>query len=247
MTLWPAAVAADSAVRAAAWVKLPVFGWHSTMTTLRDVGSRAGTGQYRSCMPELTGPFDTGKLPRIARGAVTVAIARTIDPAHREEFEEWATAILAAVNAAPGSLGGTVLAPAEPGDPYHMVFRFRDALHLRQWERSETRQRFRDSGDRFIVSEKVTVTAGTEEFFDALVDVPKRRSPLGRFFFDLAWVYPVAVFFTLVLAPYIARLDVLSRVLVSSVFIGATGKWATEPVRRWFRRRRMLPQSKVTR
>ena len=157
-------------------------------------------------MPELTGPFETGKLPKIAQGAVTVAIARTIDPALREEFEAWAAEILQAVNAAPGSLGGTVLAPAEPGDPYHMVFRFKDALHLRQWERSETRQRFRESGDRFIVSEKVTVTAGTEEFFDALGDVPKKRSPLGRFFFDLAWVYPVAVLFTLVLAPYIGRL-----------------------------------------
>jgi antibiotic biosynthesis monooxygenase (ABM) superfamily enzyme len=217
------------------------------MTTLEDVGSRDGTGKYRSCMPELTGPFETGKLPKIAQGAVTVAIARTIDPTLREEFEEWAAAILEAVNAAPGSLGGTVLAPAEPGDPYHMVFRFKDALHLRQWERSETRQRFRDTGERFIVSEKVTVTAGTEEFFDALGDVPKKRSPLGRFFFDLAWVYPVAVLFTLVLAPYIGRLDVMSRVLISTCFIGATSKWATEPVRRWFRRRRMLPQGKVTR
>jgi hypothetical protein len=40
---------------------------------------------------------------------------------------------------------------------------------------------------------------------------------------------------------------VLSRVLISTVFIGATSKWATEPVRRWFRRRRMLPQGKVVR
>lgn len=198
-------------------------------------------------MPELTGPFETGKLPKIARGAVTVAISRTVDPAKRDEFESWCREILEAANKAPGSLGGTVLAPAEPGDPYHMVFRFSDVLHLREWERSAERLRLRETGDPLILTEKVTVTAGTEEFFDALGDIPKKRSTFGRFFFDLAWVYPVAVLFSIVLAPYIGRMDVLARVLVSTVFIGATGKWATEPVRRWVRRRRMLPQAKVVR
>lgn len=198
-------------------------------------------------MTELTGPFATGRLPRIAPGTATVTIARTIDPALREEFEAWAREILAAANEAPGSLGGTVLAPAETGDPYHMVFRFVDAVHLRKWEKSDVRQRLRESGEVFIVSEKVTVTSGTEEFFDALVDVPKKRSRAGRFFFDLAWVYPVAVTFTLVLAPSLARLDVWARVLISSTFVGMTSSYATEPVRRWFRRRRMLPQDRTLR
>lgn len=57
----------------------------------------------------------------------------------------------------------------------------------------------------------------------------------------------MAVLFSIVLAPYIGRMDVLARVLISTVFIGATGKWATEPVRRWVRRRRMLPQGKIIR
>ena len=55
---------------------------------------------------------------------------------------------------------------------------------------------------------------------------------------DLAWIYPVALFFTLVLAPYIGRLDVFPRVLVSTAVIGATSKYATEPLRRRWRRRR---------
>lgn len=198
-------------------------------------------------MPELTGPFETGRLPKIAQGAVTVAISRTIDPARRAEFEDWSQEILEAANKAPGSLGGTVLAPAEPGDPYHMVFRFSDVLHLREWERSTERQRLRETGDALILSEKVTVTAGTDQFFDALGDIPKQRSRVGKFVTDLAWIYPVALFFTLVLAPYIGRLDVIPRVLVSTALIGATSKYATEPLRRRWRRRRMLPQDSVTR
>ena len=198
-------------------------------------------------MPELTGPFETGKLPKIAQGAVTVAIARTIDPARREEFEAWSNEILQAAKNAPGSLGGTLLAPAEPGDPYHMIFRFDNVLHLRQWERSPERERFRELGDDYILTEKVTVTAGGDEFFDALSMAHTTQSRLRRFVSDLFWVYPVSLAFTLVVAPYIARLDVLPRVLVSTAFVGATSKLATEPVRRMIRRRRMLPQGEITR
>ena len=128
-----------------------------------------------------------------------------------------------------------------------MVFRFADVLHLREWERSAERQRLRETGDPLILTEKVTVTAGTDQFFDALGDIPKKRSRVGRFVTDLAWIYPVALFFTLVLAPYIGRLDVFPRVLVSTAVIGATSKYATEPLRRRWRRRRMLPQDSVTR
>ena len=41
--------------------------------------------------------------------------------------------------------------------------------------------------------------------------------------------------------------DVFPRVLVSTAVIGATSKYATEPLRRRWRRRRMLPQDSVTR
>ena len=198
-------------------------------------------------MPELTGPFETGKLPKIAQGAVTVAISRTIDPTKTAEFEAWSEEILDAARKAPGSLGGTLLAPAEPGDPYHMVFRFADVLHLRAWERSPEREAFRQRGDEFILTEKVTVTVGTDEFFDALTQGGRPKSRFGRFVSDLFWVYPVALAFTLIVAPYIAKLDVIPRVLVSSAFIGATSKIATEPIRRRLRQRRTLPQGKVTR
>lgn len=150
--------------------------------------------------------------------------------------------MMTAVRAAEGCLGATVLEPAKKNDPYHMVFRFSDALMLRQWERSEVRQQLRERADNLVVSEKVTVTAGSEEFFNALGDVEGHRTKWGKFVADVAWIYPVSLFTAIVLSPYIGKLDVFPRVLVSSVIVGATSKYATGPVRKWLRRRRMLPQ-----
>jgi hypothetical protein len=45
------------------------------------------------------------------------------------------------------------------------------------------------------------------------------------------------------LAPHLAKMAILPRVLVSTALIGATSKYATGPLRKWWRRRRMLPQN----
>lgn len=199
------------------------------------------------CVAELTGNFKTGQLPKIAKGTVTIAIERTPRPDVTREFEQWCDDMLDAVQAAPGCLGATTLRPAKPSDPYQMVCRFVDVLHLRQWEKSDVRQKLRERADDLVESERVTVTAGTEQFFSALSEVDRHRSRLGRFIADVAWVYPVALIFTVWLAPYLAKVDVLWRVLISSALIGATSKYATGPIRRWWRRRRMLPQNMTSR
>lgn len=199
------------------------------------------------CVAELTGNFKTGQLPKIAKGTVTIAIERTPRPDATKEFEQWCDDMLDAVQAAPGCLGATTLRPAKPSDPYQMVFRFVDVLHLRQWEKSDVRQKLRERADDLVESERVTVTAGTEQFFSALGEVDRHRSRLGRFIADVAWVYPVALIFTVWLAPYLAKVDVLWRVLISSALIGATSKYTTSPIRRWWRRRRMLPQNMTSR
>lgn len=172
-----------------------------------------------------------------------MAIERRADPHRRMQFEQWLTEMVEAVQHFEGCLGATVLAPASPSDAHHVVFRFVDALHLRKWERSDIRQSLLEKGDDLFVSEKVTVTAGAGEFFSALAEVQHHRTRFGSFISDVAWVYPVALLFSVVLAPFLARIDVIPRVLISTAVIGATSKYATGPVRRWWRRRHMLPQN----
>lgn len=198
-------------------------------------------------MPDLTGNFETGRLPKIAPGTVTITIARIPKRGHQEEFEQWCSDMHHAVEQAQGCLGATLLRPDRASNTYQMVFRFADVLSLRQWERSEIRHALREQGDLLIESERVTATAGTEEFFNALGEVDRHRTKTGRFVADIAWVYPIALISSVALAPHLAKLAILPRVLVSTAIIGATSKYATGPVRKRWRRRRMLPQNSEVR
>lgn len=198
-------------------------------------------------MPELTGDFTTGQLPKIAPGAVTVTIARTVKAECRQEFDTWCDDMVALVRAAPGCLGATTLAPSRDGEAHHMVFRFIDAVHLRRWERSPARLSLLERIDDMVLAERVTVTPGEDAFFDALGEVGKRRTRLGRFVSDLAWIYPLALTVSVLLAPAFAQLDILWRVLVSTTVMGLASTAALHPIRRWVRRRRMLPQNSAVR
>ena len=198
-------------------------------------------------VPDLTGDFSTGQLPKIAPGAVTVAIARTVDPASRTQFESWCDEMMSAVKDAPGCLGATTLSPGRDDEAYHMVFRFVDAIHLRRWERSDVRLALLDRADAWVTSERVTVTAGDEKFFEALGSVDRHKTRFGKYVSDLLWIYPLALVVSIVLAPTFAQLEVLWRVLITTSIMGLASTAAVGPVRRWWRRRRMLPQDSAIR
>ncbi|NBS36629.1 MAG: hypothetical protein EBS71_04530 [Actinobacteria bacterium] len=193
-------------------------------------------------MPELTGSFDTSKLPRIAPGTVTVTIARTVKPGLSAPFVAWSDEMLAAVKSFPGCLGATMLHPGSESDEYHIVFRFVDAVHLRQWERSAERSAVLAKADELITAERVTVTAGADEFFSAQTQVAPHRTKLGSFLSEVAWVYPLALGFTILLGPALSSLNVFVRALIFTALIGLTSRLAIAPFRIRWHRRRMLPQ-----
>jgi uncharacterized protein len=75
---------------------------------------------------------------------VTAVASRRVKQGREQEFEEWASGILAAANEAPGYLGSEVLRPSdnEDDDEYKIVFRFDHASNLRAWEVSDERHRW---------------------------------------------------------------------------------------------------------
>lgn len=196
-------------------------------------------------MPELTGSFDTEKLPRIAPGSVTVTIARTAKPGCSAQFMVWSEEIVSTVRAFPGCLGATMLHPGKDSDEYHIVFRFIDAMHLRQWERSTERNAILAKSDDLILAERVTVTAGDEEFFAAQTQVAPHRTKIGGFLSEVAWVYPLALGFTIILGPALGSLSVFVRALIFTALIGLTSRLAVAPFRVRWHRRRMLPQDRA--
>lgn len=199
---------------------------------------------YCDHVPELTGPFDTERLPRIAPGSVTVTIARSVKPGCSAEFMSWSEEMVSTVRAFPGCLGATMLHPGSGSDEYHIVFRFVDAIHLRQWERSTQRNALLTKSDHLIASERVTVTAGDEEFFTAQAQVAPHRTKVGGFFSEVAWIYPVALGFTVIVGPLLSSIPVVVRALIFTAMIGLASRLAVAPFRVWWHRRRMLPQDK---
>ena len=63
---------------------------------------------------------------------VTAVASRRVKQGREQEFEEWASGILAAANEAPGYLGSEVLRPSdnEDDDEYRIIFRFSGSFSL---------------------------------------------------------------------------------------------------------------------
>ena len=206
--------------------------------------SRVAIENYCEHVAELTGSFNTEKLPRIAPGSVTVTIARTVKPGCSAQFTSWSEEMISTVRPFPGCLGATMLHPGNESDEYHIVFRFVDAIHLRQWERSAERNTVLAKSDDLISAERVTVTAGSDEFFTAQTQNVPHRTKLGGFLSEVAWVYPLALGFTIILGPALGSLSVFVRALIFTALIGLTSRLAVTPFRVRWHRRRMLPQDR---
>jgi len=72
---------------------------------------------------------------------MAVSVTRRVKPERVEEFEEWATGIIAATSRFPGHLGAEVLKPGDPSDTaYHIIFKFDRMSNLERWEDSEERR-----------------------------------------------------------------------------------------------------------
>ncbi len=188
----------------------------------------------------LSGPFDTAQLPRIAPDPVTVTVARTILPGFEEQYEAWTNEVKATLAKFHGCLGVGILEPGPDGGDHQFVFRFVDGIHLREWERSPQRAALMARAERFIVSERVTRTVGVENFFELPSRAEPRRPLWGRIVTDFAWVYPVAIASSLVVAPRIALLPMWVRVVISSLLITAVMRLGVGPLRSKLRARRTL-------
>ena len=60
-------------------------------------------------------------------------VTRLVKPGHEAQYEEFLEGIIAAASRFPGYLGTEVFRPDGPGDEYRIVYRFDDAVHLRDW------------------------------------------------------------------------------------------------------------------
>jgi antibiotic biosynthesis monooxygenase (ABM) superfamily enzyme len=188
----------------------------------------------------LSGPFDTAQLPRIAPDPVTVTVARTVVPGREAEYEAWTDDVIRTLSRYHGCLGAGVLHPGPDGGDHQFVFRFVDGIHLREWERSPQRAALVERAKDFVVSERVTRTVGVENFFELPARAEPPRSLTNRIVTDVAWVYPVAIASSLVVAPQIAGLPLEVRVVISTLLITAVMRLGVGPLRSKLRSKRSM-------
>ncbi len=188
----------------------------------------------------LTGPFDTGQLPRVAAHPVTVTVARTVAPGWEAEFLRWADELVAAAREFPGCLGAAVLHPGADGGEYQIIVRFSDGLMLRVWERSAIRSDLMDRSDKFVTGTRIQRTVGVEEWFNAAGNAEPKRPLWKKLSFDVAWVYPAALFITVVAAPLLVKIPLGIRVLTSIAVVTIVMQFIVMPIRKRLRARRQF-------
>jgi antibiotic biosynthesis monooxygenase (ABM) superfamily enzyme len=188
----------------------------------------------------LSGPFDTAQLPRIAPEPVTLTVARTVAPGHEAEYEAWTKDVIDTLSKFHGCLGAGVLHPGPDGGDHQFVFRFVDGLHLREWERSPQRATLMDRSRDFVTSERITRTVGVENFFELPDRAEPKRRLLHRIVTDVAWVYPIGIASSVVVAPRIAELPMEVRVVISTLLITAVMRLAVGPLRSKLRSKRSM-------
>lgn len=186
----------------------------------------------------LSGPFDTGQLPRIAAHPVTVTVARTVAPGWEAEFLKWADELIAAAREFPGCLGAAVLHPGADGGEYQIIVRFSDGLMLRVWERSAIRNDLMERADKFVTGTRMSRTVGVEEWFNAAGNAELKRPMWKKLSFEVAWVYPAALLITIVVAPLLVKIPLGLRVLTSIAVVTVVMQFIVMPIRKRVRAKR---------
>jgi antibiotic biosynthesis monooxygenase (ABM) superfamily enzyme len=148
---------------------------------------------------------------------VTAVASRRVKQGREQEFEEWASGILAAANEAPGYLGSEVLRPSdnEDDDEYKIVFRFDHASNLRAWEVSDERHRWLRRAEPLVHEEKVHVLTGLETWF-TLPTKPGEPAPPRYKMVIVSWlaIFPIVTLIFSVFGQWLNLLPTLLRTLV---------------------------------
>ena len=86
--------------------------------------------------------------------------------------------------------------------------------------------------------ERIERTVGVEEWFNATGLAEPKRPLWKKMSIDVAWVYPTALFFSVVLAPLLVKIPLGLRVLTSIAAVTVVMQFVVGPIRKRIRARR---------
>ena len=167
---------------------------------------------------------------------MTVTVARRVEPGREDEFEEWSAEMSRRASRFPGFLGAGLLRPSHVGEPWHLVYRFDSAAHLRDWEASPERTEQLAAGEDLVHATDRHKVSGLETWFA----LPGRTAPAPprwkMFLVSLAAIYTLQLAFNLAVAPLALAVPVrigLVTVGVTFLMTWLVMPWAARMLQDW--------------
>lgn len=115
----------------------------------------------------------------------------------------------------PGYLGSGILAPPRDGDEFQIIFRFSDEPTLHAWEHSASRRAWLQRGNGLFERPKEARVSGIDDWFGTnTVRKPPRWKQAVAIW--LAF-FPVSLAFNLLFGNWLTALDLVPRVLLSTL------------------------------
>ncbi len=160
---------------------------------------------------------------------VTVTVARRIAAGREADFEDWSDELTAAAANYAGFLGAGRLRPSRVGDPWHVVFRFDSAEHLRDWEMSPERTAMLRVGEHLVEDTDMHRVSGLETWFS----LPGRTAPAPpkwkMFLVSATVFYLLNLTLSLTYGSALDGWPVPLHIIVISVPVTAIATWLVMP------------------
>lgn len=145
---------------------------------------------------------------------VTLMVARRVAKGRYQELIAWLHEGEQLATDFPGYLGSGVLAPPPNDDEFQIIFRFADEKTLHAWEFSASRCAWLSRGSDLFADPSEHRVRGIDGWFGAAGARPPRWKQAVAIW--LAF-FPVSLLFNFVLGPLLNGLDLVPRVLVSTM------------------------------
>ncbi|MCO7563591.1 antibiotic biosynthesis monooxygenase [Pseudomonas sp. S 311-6] len=146
---------------------------------------------------------------------VTLMVSRRAAHGRYQELLAWLHEGEQLATDFPGYLGSGILAPPADGDEFQIVFRFTDEQTLHAWEHSASRRAWLQRGNGLFERPEERRVTGLDDWFGThLVHKPPRWKQTVAIW--LAF-FPVSLLFNVLFGHWLAPLDLVPRVLLSTL------------------------------
>ncbi|HVK20167.1 MAG TPA: antibiotic biosynthesis monooxygenase [Actinokineospora sp.] len=143
-------------------------------------------------------------------GEVTALVARSVEPGRERQFEQWAQGILDEAAGFPGHLGHGLLRPAEPDQPWHVMYRFRDETTYDAWQASPERAAWFAKAEGHHEETARRELTGLEAWFNSAYAPPRWKMAIS----SALGIFPLTLLANLVIAPSLGGVPMLLRTVM---------------------------------